>query len=177
MRHYIYILYSFCLAMATLSSCSLDEMFDGKKDSESNGKIVLNCSAVFPGSTVDTKTLGEATSTTIKSLYLVIFDENGNLLEIDKAVPGTYNIPNDTFTPDGNAENETVFHVEVTPSSSTKRIIHFVANYDVIHANSGAAHHIRNRNYAYISYDTPRPAFDLPSVTVPPQFRTLLHIR
>jgi hypothetical protein len=165
MRHYIYILCSFCIALATLSSCSLDEMFDGKKDSESNGKIVLNCSAVFPGSTVDTKTLGEATSTTIKSLYLVIFDENGNLLEIDKAVPGTYNIPNDTFTPDGNAENETVFHVEVTPSSSTKRIIHFVANYDVIHANLGAEYDVMNKMYTANGNDAYWQRVEVPSLT------------
>src|SRR5574344_307717 len=177
MRHYIYILCSFCIALATLSSCAIDDMFNGKNDSESNGKIVLNCSAVFPGSTVDTKTLGEATSTTIKSLYLVIFDENGNLLEIDKAVPGTYNIPNDTFTPDGNAENETVFHVEVTPSSSTKRIIHFVANYDVIHANLGAEYDVMNKMYTANGNDAYWQRVEVPSLTDQTHFTRIPLIR
>jgi hypothetical protein len=142
MRHYFNILY-ICISISILSSCSIEDVLSNKNDASQEGKITLNCTATLPGNNaLNTKSLGE--TATIKSLYLVLFDESGNLVEIDKAYPGTYDVPEDTYTP--NENNETVFHVDVQPSS-TPRIIHFVANYVVEKANYGAEYDVMNKMY------------------------------
>ena len=175
MKHNIKIFSLLLIAIAALHSCSGNYDPDSKGETTS-GKITINCNAIIPGSNVslETKSLGETPS--IKSLYLVIFDSNGSLLEIDKAVPGTYNVPEDTFTPDGNSENETVFHVEVTPSTEP-RIIHFVANYVADKANYGAEYDVMNKMYTSGTDDAYWQRVEVPSLSTSTVFERVPLIR
>lgn len=137
-----YLKYIFWFALSLiLCSCSKEEfnsLWSNKHNSKENqDKIVVDWSASLPnGGSAITKSMSDQVAK-ISSLYLAVFDEEGILIEIDKANPGTYEDPEPTFTPNGNSMQETNFHVEMTPSKKAKRIIHFIANYDASKANYG----------------------------------------
>lgn len=94
--------------------CSHSEMLDGREVSDE--KVELNFSVSIPESNaVTTRTFGEVA--TVQSLYVVVFDDNGYIVEYAKA---------GVFPQTGN--DETPFKVSLH-SSSEKRILHFIANY------------------------------------------------
>lgn len=94
--------------------CSHNEMPDGGELSDE--KVELNFSVSIPESNaVTTRTFGE--TATVQSLYVVVFDANGYIVEYAKA---------GVFPQTGNDEKP--FKVSLH-SSSEKRILHFIANY------------------------------------------------
>lgn len=120
-----YILLSLVLLLA---GCS-DRLFDGSdtgNDVPDGTPVVIDGTFVSPNqSGTATRAMGEAPD--IKSLYAIVFDENDLLSEIVPCLPGTYEHPQTTFTPDGGALYHTPFHV-VLQSSAKRRIVHLVAN-------------------------------------------------
>ena len=120
-----YILLSFVLLLAGCSDKFLDSI-DGGSDVPDGTPVVIDGTFVSPrqeGTT--TRAMGETPD--IKSLYAIVFDENDLLSEIVPCQPGTYENPQNAFTPDGGALYHTPFHV-ILQSSAKPRIVHLVAN-------------------------------------------------
>lgn len=120
-----YILLSFVLLLAGCSDKFLDSI-DGGSDVPDGTPVVIDGTFVSPrqeGTT--TRAMGETPD--IKSLYAIVFDENDLLSEIVPCQPGTYENPQNAFTPDGGALYHTPFHV-ILLSSAKPRIVHLVAN-------------------------------------------------
>ena len=105
------------------------------------GKATISFSTMLP-STPETKVMGDdplgSQNNDIESMYLVIFDENGMLVETCEAklagVSGTHDTEISTGKQDGNGDDityqhlyETEFTVTVTMTDQP-RIIHFIAN-------------------------------------------------
>ena len=105
------------------------------------GKATISFSAMLP-STPETKVMGDeplgSENNDIESMYLVIFDENGMLVETCEAklagVSGTHDTEISTGKQDENGDDityqhlyETEFTVTVTMTDQP-RIIHFIAN-------------------------------------------------
>lgn len=94
--------------------CSHSEVFE--QEESSGGRVELNFSVSVPeSSAVTTRAFGEIA--TVQSLYVVVFDNNGYVVEYAKAK---------VFPQVGN--DETPFKVSLH-TSSEKRILHFIANY------------------------------------------------
>lgn len=114
--------------MLLLAGCS-DRLFDGSdtgSDVPDGTPVVIDGSFVSPNqSGTATRAMGETPD--IKSLYAIVFDENDLLSEIVPCQPGTYENPQNAFTPDGGALYHTPFHV-ILQSSAKPRIVHLVAN-------------------------------------------------
>jgi hypothetical protein len=120
-----YILLSLILLMAGCSDKFLDGSDTGN-DVPDGTPVVIDGTFVSPNqSGTATRAMGEAPD--IKSLYAIVFDENDLLSEIAPCLPGTYEHPQATYTPDGGALYHTPFHV-VLQSSAKRRIVHLVAN-------------------------------------------------
>lgn len=120
-----YILLSFVLLLAGCSDKFLDSI-DGGSDVPDGTPVVIDGTFVSPrqeGTT--TRAMGETPD--IKSLYAIVFDENDLLSEIVPCQPGTYENPQNAFTPDGGALYHTPFHV-ILQSSAKPRVVHLVAN-------------------------------------------------
>lgn len=117
-----------CLLLI-LAGCSdrLSESFVTSSDVPDGTPVVIDGTFVSPrqeGTT--TRAMGETPD--IKSLYAIVFDENDLLSEIVPCQPGTYEIPQNAFTPgDASTLYHTKFHV-VLQSSAKRRIVHLVAN-------------------------------------------------
>ena len=120
-----YILLSFVLLLTGCSDKFLDSI-DSGSDVPDGTPVVIDGTFVSPrqeGTT--TRAMGETPD--IKSLYAIVFDENDLLSEIVPCQPGTYESPQNAFTPDGGALYHTPFHV-ILQSSAKPRIVHLVAN-------------------------------------------------
>lgn len=120
-----YILLSFVLLLAGCSDKFLDSI-DGGSDVPDGTPVVIDGTFVSPRQEgTATRAMGETPD--IKSLYAIVFDENDLLSEIVPCQPGTYENPQNAFTPDGGALYHTPFHV-ILLSSAKPRIVHLVAN-------------------------------------------------
>lgn len=120
-----YILLSFVLLLAGCSDKFIDSI-DGGSDVPDGTPVVIDGTFVSPRQEgTATRAMGETPD--IKSLYAIVFDENDLLSEIVPCQPGTYENPQNAFTPDGGALYHTPFHV-VLQSSAKRRIVHLVAN-------------------------------------------------
>ena len=118
MKRLFYILTSVLL----LASCS-DELSTpgGKSEVNEGDEVTLTFSINMPEEQiVETRALGEMTDALQRSLnlYLMVFDENGILVQVAKATPGS-NVQH-------NGHTDTEFTVTLNATSS-QRIIHFIA--------------------------------------------------
>ena len=119
------ILLCLLLLLAGCSDKFLDSI-DGGSDVPDGTPVVINGTFVSPRQEgTATRAMGETPD--IKSLYAIVFDENDLLSEIVPCQPGTYENPQNAFTPDGGALYHTPFHV-ILLSSAKPRIVHLVAN-------------------------------------------------
>lgn len=114
------LLYIFVL-IGILFSCDKNE-FDvqHKGDGISSGEVKISFSALLPENPVSTKTLGEIPNESINNLYLIVFDENGMLVETREA-----ELLESVEHSDHSGEKK--YSVTLTLTEK-KRIIHFVAN-------------------------------------------------
>ena len=120
-----YILLSFVLLLVGCSDKLLDSI-GGGSDVPDGTPVVIDGSFVSPNqSGTATRAMGEIPD--ITSMYAIVFDENDLLSEIAPCLPGTYEKPQNSYTPDGGALYHTPFHV-VLQSSAKRRIVHLVAN-------------------------------------------------
>lgn len=124
-------------ALGLLFSCQRPELpeeeIDRTPDSGVTGESTIRFSTLIPSSP-DTKAMGDAplngANSDIKTLFLVVFDENGMLVEVRKA----NSIALAGVNPDPDTESEHEGHYyeasyEVTLTNSDQpRIIHFIAN-------------------------------------------------
>ena len=121
-----YIVLSLLLLLAGCSDKFLDSI-DGGSDVPDGTPVVIDGTFVSPrqeGTT--TRAMGETPD--IKSLYAIVFDENDLLSEIVPCQPGTYETPENSYTPgDASTLYHTKFHV-VLQSAAKPRIVHLVAN-------------------------------------------------
>ena len=119
------ILLCLLLLLAGCSDKFLDSI-DGGSDVPDGTPVVIDGTFVSPNqSGTATRAMGETPD--IKSLYAIVFDENDLLSEIVPCQPGTYEKPQNAFTPDGGALYHTPFHV-ILLSSAKPRVVHLVAN-------------------------------------------------
>lgn len=120
-----YILLSFVLLLTGCSDKFIDSI-DGGSDMPDGTPVVIDGTFVSPRQEgTATRAMGETPD--IKSLYAIVFDENDLLSEIVPCQPGTYENPQNAFTPDGGALYHTPFHV-ILQSSAKPRVVHLVAN-------------------------------------------------
>ena len=120
-----YILLSFVLLLAGCSDKFLDSI-NGGSDVPDGTPVVIDGTFVSPQQEgTATRAMGETPD--ITSLYAIVFDENDLLSEIVPCQPGTYENPQNAFTPDGGALYHTPFHV-ILQSSAKPRVVHLVAN-------------------------------------------------
>ena len=117
MRKLLYVL----MFLALACSCQREGLEpETKENGISKGEVEVSFSAIMPTVQVDTKTMGGDLSVGIDSLYLIVFDENGMLVETRKAKLGTQ------VTGDGHP-SEQAYSVILTLTEKP-RIIHFIAN-------------------------------------------------
>ena len=120
-----YILLSFVLLLTGCSDKFIDSI-DGGSDVPDGTPVVIDGTFVSPRQEgTATRAMGETPD--IKSLYAIVFDENDLLSEIVPCQPGTYENPQNAFTPDGGALYHTPFHV-ILQSPAKPRVVHLVAN-------------------------------------------------
>ncbi len=124
-------------ALGLLFSCQrpelLEEEIDRTPDSGVTGESTIRFSTLIPSSP-DTKAMGDAplngANSDIKTLFLVVFDENGMLVEVRKA--DSLALTGVNPDPDTESEHEGHYYeasYEVTLTNSDQpRIIHFIAN-------------------------------------------------
>ena len=104
-----------------LASCQQSELLESPDEGSSEGTVEISFSVLMPENSEATKALGDQPSVDIKSMHLVIFDENGYYIETceaswDQSV---------AQTPDH--KNEQFFKVTLRKTDK-ERIIHFIAN-------------------------------------------------
>ena len=114
-----YIFFIFCF----LTACQKPEIVEIPSFTPGEGvygEATISLSVSIPRTKVETKAMGDLLSADLKNLYLIVFDENGYLVESRKAEYEADNINNGT-------EVENVFSVTLKLTDK-KRIIHFIAN-------------------------------------------------
>ncbi len=113
-------LYIFSL-LWLMASCQQPELIDLPAGGDSEGEVEVTFSVLMPDGDEATKGLGDDPSDDIKSLHLVVFDENGYYIETCEAVWDPSN------TQECDHENEQSFKVTLRKTEK-ERIIHFIAN-------------------------------------------------
>ncbi len=110
------IVYSLIVALAVLTFAGCSDAFTPAPKPDGQG---LTFSVVVPdANAVVTRSFS---AEAITSLHVLVFDENGYFVECQKAVPTI------AFGTDMNTEYKFTVNLQASPS---KRILHFVANYD-----------------------------------------------
>ena len=104
-----------------LASCQRPELLESVEGGDSEGTVEVSFSVLMPENSAATKALGDEPSVDIKSMHLVIFDENGYFIETKEAY---YDPPK---THECTHENEQPFKVTLRKTDK-ERIIHFIAN-------------------------------------------------
>lgn len=134
MKKILYTLFS----LFVLASCTHDELdIPAPLQQESGEKVKLTFNVNIPeAQSVETRAFGE--SATLKTLWLVLFDEFGYYVGKAQAKNATDNssntIGNVTMdNPDTEGLDVTPFYVELNVTKSP-RIIHFIGNYDLANA-------------------------------------------
>lgn len=104
-----------------LMSCQEPELLEGCVSDLETDKVEISFSVLLPDEADATKALGDDPSTDIKSLHLVVFDENGYYIETCEATWDPSNAQECTH------RNEQPFKVTLRKTEK-ERIIHFIAN-------------------------------------------------
>ena len=104
-----------------MASCQLPELLDLPAGGDSEGTVEVTFSVQLPDDALATKAFGESTATAVKTLHLIVFDENGYYIDTQPAT-----------LIDGGADheshkNEHKFKVTLRKTEK-ERIIHFIAN-------------------------------------------------
>ena len=121
MRKLLYIL----MLVGLICSCERNELdIKQKGDGISSGEATISFSALMPSSPVSTKSMGGRGNPVegVNNLYLVVFDENGMLVETRMA-----NLVGEPSKHGDNHDSEQQYSVTLTLTEKP-RIIHFIAN-------------------------------------------------
>lgn len=114
-------LLSIFLLIGIIFSCERNEFdIDKKGNGISSGEATISFSALLPEPPISTKTLGGNPVEGVENLYLIVFDENGMLVETREAQLGE-------AVTHANHPSEKKYSVTLTLTEKP-RIIHFVAN-------------------------------------------------
>ena len=116
MKKIIYIATLIAAIFAT-ASCAKETVDEAVPEVSEGKEVTIACCALVPDISALTKSLGEVK--TINSLYVIAFDDLGYYVESEKAV----NLSTD-------ADGFTTFNVTLH-ATTEKRILHFIANYDM----------------------------------------------
>ena len=116
MKKIIYIVTLIAAIFAT-ASCAKETVDEAVPEVSEGKEVTIACCALVPDISALTKSLGEVK--TINSLYVIAFDDLGYYVESEKAV----NLSTD-------ADGFTTFNVTLH-ATTEKRILHFIANYDM----------------------------------------------
>lgn len=104
-----------------LASCQEPELLERPVGGDSEGTVEVTFSVRLPDDALATKAFGESTATAIKSLHLIVFDENGYYIDTQPAELVGSAFGHETH------ENEHKFKVTLRKTEK-ERIIHFIAN-------------------------------------------------
>ena len=104
-----------------LASCQEPELLERPVSGDSEGMVEVTFSVLLPDETEATKALGESPSTDIKSMHVVVFDENGYYIDVHEATLL------DPAAGHDNHSYERGFKVTLRKTEK-ERIIHFIAN-------------------------------------------------
>lgn len=103
-----------------LASCQEPELLERPVCGDSEGTVEVTFSVLIPDDALATKAFGESPATDIKSMHVVVFDENGYYIDVHEA--------NLLEPVDHNShKNERAFKVTLRKTEK-ERIIHFIAN-------------------------------------------------
>ncbi len=119
MKKYIFILLA--LVALGLAGQGCTERLDVPDDGTAEGETCLNFSVAVAGA--DGAATRSFASEEIQNLWVLVFDENEFFVECEKASPVSPN----TFGTDMDTEYKFSVNLQASP---TKRILHFIANYD-----------------------------------------------
>ena len=104
-----------------MASCQQPELLDLPAGGDSEGTVEVTFSVQLPDDALATKAFGESTATAIKTLHLIVFDENGYYIDTQ---PATLI---DGVADHESHKNEHKFKVTLRKTEK-ERIIHFIAN-------------------------------------------------
>ena len=105
-----------------LASCQEPELLERPVGGDSEGTVEVIFSVQLPDDALATKAFGESTATAIRSLDLIVFDENGYYIDTQPAT-----LIDDGVSNHEGQENEHKFSVTLRKTEK-ERIIHFIAN-------------------------------------------------
>ena len=103
-----------------LASCQEPELLECPVYGDSEGTVEVTFSVLMPDDALATKAFGESPATDIKSMYVIVFDENGYYIDAHEATlldPVDHN----------SHKYERAFKVTLRKTEK-ERIIHFIAN-------------------------------------------------
>ena len=103
-----------------LASCQEPELLERPVYGDSEGTVEVTFSVLMPDDALATKAFGESPATDIKSMYVIVFDENGYYIDAHEATlldPVDHN----------SHKYERAFKVTLRKTEK-ERIIHFIAN-------------------------------------------------
>ena len=103
-------------------SCQQPELLDLAEGGDSEGLVEVTFSVLMPEDALATKAFGESTATAIKTLDLIVFDENGYYIDTQPATLIEGGVSNHN-----SHKNEHSFKVTLRKTEK-ERIIHFIAN-------------------------------------------------
>lgn len=119
------LLYIFSL-LWLMASCQQPELLDLPAGGDSEGMVEVTFSVQMPDDALATKAFGESTATAIKTLHLIVFDENGYYIDTQPATLIDGGVA-DHVTDKDTHKNEHKFKVTLRKTEK-ERIIHFIAN-------------------------------------------------
>ena len=105
-----------------MASCQQPELLDLAEGGDSEGLVEVTFSVLMPEDALATKAFGESTATAIKTLDLIVFDENGYYIDTQPATLIEGGVSNHN-----SHKNEHSFKVTLRKTEK-ERIIHFIAN-------------------------------------------------
>ena len=104
-----------------LASCQEPELLERPVCGDSEGMVEVTFSVLMPDDALATKAFGESPATDIKSMHVVVFDENGYYIDVHEATLL------DPVADHDSHKYERAFKVTLRKTEK-ERIIHFIAN-------------------------------------------------
>lgn len=104
-----------------LASCQEPELLERPVCGDSEGMVEVTFSVLMPDDALATKAFGESPATDIKSMYVIVFDENGYYIDAHEATLL------DPVADHNSHKYERAFKVTLRKTEK-ERIIHFIAN-------------------------------------------------
>ncbi len=104
-----------------LASCQEPELLERPVYGDSEGTVEVTFSVLMPDDALATKAFGESPATDIKSMYVIVFDENGYYIDAHEATLL------DPVADHNSHKYERAFKVTLRKTEK-ERIIHFIAN-------------------------------------------------